>query len=351
MADDIILAPYDPAWPGIFTREAALLCSALPDGIVAGIEHIGSTAVPGLGAKPIVDIALGLHAGALTPPQECWKQLGYEPGHPEEHSSEWLYYVKRNSLGERVAHLHVVIFDGMYWQKWIRFRDRLLADPALAREYLDLKRDLAKRYRDDRLRYTVEKAPFVARAIAPWRANVEDLALRATDDRALVVREEVRADIDAIRAVHLAAFGRGAEGLLVDRLRDDGLIVTSLVVIADGRCVGSVVFSKLTIRTVDGDISAVALAPMAVAPDHQGQGIGSQLIIAGLEQCKALGLSVVLVLGHPDYYKRFGFSAELAKRIEGPYSGEAWMAMELRHDALPAGPLRVVYPRAFDAVD
>lgn len=166
MADDVILSPYDPAWPTIFMREAALLRSTLPDGIVAGIEHIGSTAVPGLGAKPIVDIAVGLREGALAPPQDIWKQLGYEPGHPEEHSSEWLYYVKRSS-GERVTHLHVVAYDGTHWQRWIRFRDRLRSDTALACEYLALKQDLAERYRDDRLRYTNEKAPFVARVIAP----------------------------------------------------------------------------------------------------------------------------------------------------------------------------------------
>jgi putative acetyltransferase len=261
--------------------------------VVMATEHIGSTAVPGLVAKPIVDIMLGIRATHLAPAPETLRQLGYELGHPEDHSPDWVYYVKRNPSGRRVAHLHIVVHEGAYWNKWLYFRDKLRSDPTLAREYVALKQELASTYRHDRLGYTFGKDRFVAQAIDPW--NEEGL------------REEQLGDVDGIRAVHSAAFGRTAEADLVDQLRDGGFIVSSLVAVLNGRCVGNLVFSRIAISGADGDIPAVALAPVAVLPECQRHGIGTKLIEAGLERCRSLGRTVALVLGHPDYYRRFGF--------------------------------------------
>lgn len=337
MNEPIVLTSYDETWPQIYAHEAKRLRDALPMDVVMATEHIGSTAVPGLVAKPIVDIMLGIRATHLAPNPETLRQLGYELGHPEDHSPDWVYYVKRNQSGRRVAHLHIVVHEGAYWNKWLYFRDRLRSDPSLAREYVALKQELASTYRHDRLGYTFGKDRFVAQAIGPWNE--------------MGLREEQLGDVDGIRTAHSAAFGRVAEADLVDQLRDGGFIVSSLVAVLNGRCVGNVVFSRIAISGADGDIPAVVLAPVAVLPEHQRSGIGTKLIEAGLERCRSLGRTVALVLGHPDYYRRFGFSAELAKRIDGPYSGEAWMALELQPNALPEGALRVTYPAAFDAVD
>jgi len=106
-------------------------------------------------------------------------------------------------------------------------------------------------------------------------------------------------------------------------------------------------FSELPIETGQGLIDAVSLAPLAVNPICQRQGIGSALVRQGLEHCRERGKPIVVVLGHPGYYPRFGFSAELAKKLHGPFSGEAWMALELRDGALDDVEGTVRYPEAF----
>ena len=91
---------------------------------------------------------------------------------------------------------------------------------------------------------------------------------------------------------------------------------------------------------------------MAVLPEHQRQGIGSELVKHRLEECKRLGHAIVIVLGHTAYYPRFGFSAELAESLECPFGdvGDAWMALELNPNALKNAHGKVVYPSAFDGV-
>ncbi len=168
----------------------------------------------------------------------------------------------------------------------------------------------------------------------------------------MIVREELPADIDGIRAVHAAAFARPNEGRLVDRLRSAGLIVTSVVAVVDQRVVGSVVFSSLPISTISGAIEATALAPIAVESQHRQRGIGTALVEKGLHLCESRGSAAVVVLGDPSYYRRFGFCSELAERIASPYSGEpAWMALELARGALNGVHGRVTYPDAFSEVD
>ncbi len=118
------------------------------------------------------------------------------------------------------------------------------------------------------------------------------------------VREETPADRDAVRRVNDAAFGRDAEGRLVDALRGAVSPVVSLVACDGDEVVGHVLFTPVT---VDGAWTAMALGPMAVAPERQRAGVGSALARAGLDACRALGHDVVFVLGHPEYYPRFGF--------------------------------------------
>lgn len=167
------------------------------------------------------------------------------------------------------------------------------------------------------------------------------------ENRLMQIRGESRGDIEAIRAVNDAAFGQPDEGRLVDTLRADGELIASLVADDDGDIVGHIAMSRLGLEAAGGPIPAAALAPMAVVPGRQNQGIGSALVRAGLDVCRHEGIEVVVVLGHENYYPRFGFSARLAERLDAPFSGPAFMAIELVSRALARDDIKVRYPRAF----
>jgi putative acetyltransferase len=167
----------------------------------------------------------------------------------------------------------------------------------------------------------------------------------------LVVREETAADHAAIGEVNRLAFGGNEEAEIVDRLRSAGLVVASLVAVENAEIVGHILFSELPIETDQGVLVAASLAPMSVHPRCQRQGIGSALVGQGLELCQDRGKSIVVVVGHPSYYPRFGFSAELAKNLHSPFSGDAWMALELSPGALKGVRGTVRYPEAFGVLD
>lgn len=161
-----------------------------------------------------------------------------------------------------------------------------------------------------------------------------------------MIRLENAADLDSIRDINRAAFGGEDEAVLVDRLRADGLVIASLVAENAVRMVGHILFTRLDVTGGQGAIPAAALAPMAVIPEAQNQGIGSALVHAGIQVCRAAGLHAIIVVGHPDYYPRFGFSAALARKLTAPFSGPAFMALELVPGALGAR-ATVTYPSAF----
>jgi putative acetyltransferase len=163
----------------------------------------------------------------------------------------------------------------------------------------------------------------------------------------ITIREERPADIAAIFSVVSAAFERDDEARLVDRLRAGGWVRLSQVALFDGQVVGHVLWSDLAI--VDGDqrVPALALAPVAVVPQLQSQGIGSQLIRAGLKLLRERGHRIAIVLGHQHYYPRFGFSPELARPLDSPYAGDSFMALELAAGALADVKGRVEYPPPF----
>ena len=149
------------------------------------------------------------------------------------------------------------------------------------------------------------------------------------------IRPETPSDREAVYRVNQLAFGQADEAVLVDALRSGGYARVSLVAEVDGEIVGHILFSDLPILTAHGTVSAVSLAPMAVVPEHQRRGIGSALVRAGLEACRAAGYRIVVVLGHADFYPRFGFSAKLAEPLLSPFHGKhSWMAAELLPGAL-----------------
>ena len=162
------------------------------------------------------------------------------------------------------------------------------------------------------------------------------------------IHPESSGDRDAIRRVNQAAFGGDAEANLDDALRDGGFAEVSLVAALDGEIVGHIVFSPVSLMTQAGIVDAISLAPMAVVPSQQRRGIGSRLVEEGLQVCRKRGHRIVVVLGHPDFYSRFGFSSKLATLLESPFGGgEAWMALELVPGSLSGIEGRVEYSPPF----
>ena len=146
-----------------------------------------------------------------------------------------------------------------------------------------------------------------------------------------LIRDECPADADAVGAVVVAAFGREAEGRLVERLRASGKIVCALVAEEKGRVLGHLAFSRIAIDSGESEIPVWALAPLAVMPAFQRLGIGSALVSAGLERCRMERQARVLVVGDPVYYGRFGFvpASQFGLTCPFPVPEEAFMAIEL----------------------
>ncbi len=167
-ADTVVLVPYDEAWPSLFVEERARIERALGSW-AEGIEHVGSTAVPGLAAKPILDIMVGV--GSLRDAEQyirpleqlCYECRG-EAGVPGR-----LFFRKGDP---RSHHLHVTEIGSEFWERHLVFRDYLRAHPGTAREYARIKQHLADRFRTDRAAYTEAKTAFISEVVR-----------RATEDK------------------------------------------------------------------------------------------------------------------------------------------------------------------------
>ena len=170
-------------------------------------------------------------------------------------------------------------------------------------------------------------------------------------ERPGLIRAERDTDRAAVHALNAAAFPTPLEADLVDALRREAHPLVSLVAERDGTVVGHILFSPVTHENSPG-LRIMGLAPMAVAPDHQRSGIGSALVRAGLDECRQLGCAAVVVLGHPEYYPRFGFSPSVRWGIRSEYDvpDEVFMALELVPGALHGAAGTVRYHPAFGAV-
>jgi putative acetyltransferase len=161
------------------------------------------------------------------------------------------------------------------------------------------------------------------------------------------IRLRVSTDDAAIADLIKAAFRGPDEAALVARLRKDGDMVAEFVALDAGEVIGHIAFSRLDVQSGSQALRAVALAPLAVVPGRQRQTIGDTLTRHALDRLRDEGEDLAVVLGHPAYYPRFGFSSLLAKLLDAPYSGEAFMALELKPGTLAALRWRVTYARAF----
>jgi putative acetyltransferase len=169
-----------------------------------------------------------------------------------------------------------------------------------------------------------------------------------------MIRPERESDLAAVRRVNLAAFPTALEADLVDALRGSIAPLISLVAEVGGEVAGHILFTPVTVEQDRGGADvwrALALGPMAVLPAHQGRGIGSALVQAGLDECRRRGERAVFVLGHPEFYPRFGFvpAAPLGFQCQWDVPPEAFMVAELAPGAIAGRRGKVVYHPAFGA--
>jgi putative acetyltransferase len=163
-----------------------------------------------------------------------------------------------------------------------------------------------------------------------------------------LIHSEDAGDRQAVWQVNRAAFPTEAEANLVDALRDQAYVRLSLVAEVDGAVIGHILFSDLPIVGEGVTYPALALAPMSVLPKYQRQGIGAQLVRRALEICREHHHRIVVVLGHPHFYQRFGFSSELARHLQSPFSErDSFMALELVEGSLNGVSGEVRYPQPF----
>ena len=161
-----------------------------------------------------------------------------------------------------------------------------------------------------------------------------------------MIRTALPSDYAAIRQVVRHAFAQDDEANLVEQLRADGDALVELVAASDIAIQGHILYSPLAIVRGGEMLQAAALAPVSVLPAFQKSGLGGELICAGNARCKALGCVGVIVLGHAEYYPRFGFSCSLAESLQAPFSGPHFMALEFE-PGMFAGGGKVQYAKAF----
>jgi GrpB-like predicted nucleotidyltransferase (UPF0157 family) len=162
------IVPYNPAWPRMFEEEKSHLLNCLPRQLIKRIEHFGSTAVPNLAAKPVIDILAEVASLAETKSRivPILEAQGYDyfwrPTHGDDGPPFYAWFIKRDSVSNRTHHIHMVEGDFEHWDR-LFFRDYLIEFPDAAKEYEILKLNLADAYPNDRVAYTNGKTEFVVR--------------------------------------------------------------------------------------------------------------------------------------------------------------------------------------------
>lgn len=166
------------------------------------------------------------------------------------------------------------------------------------------------------------------------------------------IRAERKSDHQQVQQIHLRAFGQKEEGEIVNNIRKSEGFVPELSIVAEKgeKVIGHILFSKIHIEKDSREEETLSLAPMAVLPDFQRKGVGEALIKAGIQKAKELGFDSIIVLGHPNYYPKFGFEKASKWKITCSFDvpDEAFMAIELEKGVLEKKAGRVVYPPAFN---
>ena len=166
------------------------------------------------------------------------------------------------------------------------------------------------------------------------------------------IRIEEKSDIDLIWKLNSTVFPTNAEADLVNSLRDSGVPIISIVAEKDEKIIGHIFFSEVELVGNSSGLKLIGLAPMAVANHLQRKGIGSKLVTSGIEECKKQNYDVVVVLGHPEYYPKFGFlpSIEYGIKCEYDVPDEAFMILELSEGVLDGTEGTIRYNKLFNSL-
>jgi putative acetyltransferase len=170
---------------------------------------------------------------------------------------------------------------------------------------------------------------------------------RMNETSSIRIQEERLEHRDAVDALTRQAFGGDYEAELLERLRHEGLVIVSFVALDENKVVGHITLSVLPTEVDGKTLRAACLAPLSVDPLYRQQGVGAQLVRRGMQALREDEYHALFVLGDPSYYARFGFSSAMARKIECPFPGEAFMALELVLGALSGKKGSVKYPKAF----
>ena len=273
----MIVAP-DPRWPQWFQEESSLVRAAFGNRLL-GLEHVGSTSVPGLGAKPTVDMMAGVAgktvADAALP---ALAQIGYTDVLPIPEGTDWYYCLGKGSGTDRHFHLHLARHENGFWRRHIVFRDFLRAHPGAAREYFELKRSLAMRYRDERMKYSVAKTGFVS-WVEVQAAGVTIAEMVERDVTAIVLTFDRWHKTTKQYEDYYAQQQQGERTVLVARLA--------------GEVVGYVTLLAVSRYTPLREQGIPEIADLNVINEHQGKGIGSALVYAAERLARQRGYAAV----------------------------------------------------------
>lgn len=165
----IILSEYNPEWPAKFEAEKENLMQSIGNLMYGSVEHVGSTAIPGLIAKPVIDIMFGVKSlEASRSAIDILKNNGYEYS---AYKTDVMHWFCKPSDEFRTHHLHLIPYKSSLWLERIQFRELLLSDKQITREYAELKKNLASKYKEDREAYTTEKWPFIEKKLYGMQSN------------------------------------------------------------------------------------------------------------------------------------------------------------------------------------
>ena len=313
----IELAAYDPSWPLKFESERALLETLLAPWLAGQIEHIGSTAVPLLPAKPIIDIMVPVRSlDASRPAIAAATDAGYAYW---PYKAEVMHWFCKPSPEFRTHHLHLVPIESPLWRERLLFRDALRANPTLASEYADLKRRLSEQFRHDREAYTEAKTPFV------WRVLSRSLEIRIDDLRSHEIAQLLQ---EHLRGMARHSPAESMHALDIEALRRPEITFWS--VWQDSELMGCGALKAL-------DAGHGEIKSMRTASAHLRKGVAAALMRHLLEEAtrrsyRRLSLETGAMAAFAparNLYARFGFGpcGPFADYVEDPYS--VFMTREL----------------------
>jgi L-amino acid N-acyltransferase YncA/GrpB-like predicted nucleotidyltransferase (UPF0157 family) len=296
--EEVVIVPYNPEWPRMFEEEKKYLFACLPHDIIKRIEHFGSTAIPSISAKPIIDILV-----EVTSLEETKKVVvptltaqGYDyfwrPTHGNDGPPFYAWFIKRDANGCRTHHIHMVESTFEHWDR-LFFRDYLIEHPRLAKEYQQLKLQLAENFPNDRIAYTAAKTEFIAKITLLAK---ECYSIK----KSMVTRKAELSDVDAITEIYNEAIltttatfdtepKSATERLQWFQSHDKRHPIW--VAVLDGKVVGWISLSKWSDRSAYNNTGETSFY---VKSEYRGKGIGTALIQTMINDAQQLKYHTII---------------------------------------------------------